>query len=244
VSLIIESYGISDIGLARANNEDVWAEIPEHNFFALADGMGGHQAGEIAAKETILELCDSIDDLFLNNPSLSVNTLIQGLRNGIKNANDWVRTLAEKHPHLTGMGTTLCCCLLFEHTLIYAHVGDSRIYRFRKNLKKLTEDHSRKQDTPSKGEKTVLTRAVGTLPDVKPDIETDLVQIGDIYFLCSDGLTDSVDEKEIEAILREGGPLREIAFNLVEAAKAGKGTDNISLVIIKIHPSSYETNLS
>ena len=99
----IESYGISDIGLARANNEDVWAELPSYNFYALADGIGGHQAGEIAAKEAVLELCDAVDEFFAKTPIPLVDTVSKTLKQGISNANTWVRSLAKEHPELSGM---------------------------------------------------------------------------------------------------------------------------------------------
>jgi serine/threonine protein phosphatase PrpC len=232
--MIIESYGISDIGLSRANNEDVWAELPDCNFYVLADGMGGHQAGEVAAKEAVMEMCDAIDTLFAKKEPLSQSGVIAGLHRGIIAANTWVRTLAKQHPELSGMGTTLCCFCLFEETLIYAHVGDSRIYRFRKKLTCLTADHSVRQEN-----KSMLTQAIGTSSLLGPEIATAPVVIGDIYFLCSDGLTDYVADDEIETILQKSTSLKDAAIELVETAKAAGGNDNITILMIKL----YETDL-
>lgn len=235
--MVIESYGISDIGLSRSNNEDVWAELPQYNFYVLADGMGGHRAGEVAAKEAVMQICDSIDALFSGEEKISLEKATAGLKKAFFEANRWVLTLSQNHPELSGMGTTLCCLLLLDHTLIYGHVGDSRIYRFREKLTCLTQDHSQRQSSTYK---TMLTRAVGTTSSVEPDIHTTKIQQGDIYFACSDGLTDYVSEPEIENILKKAASIKEACFELVEAAKTAGGNDNITLVVIR----SYEKNLS
>jgi protein phosphatase len=244
--LEVECYGISDIGLSRPNNEDIWAEIPEIRFYALADGMGGHQAGEVAAKEAVLELCDVVDDFFAENPKPTPEKVAQNLKEGFRDANKWVRTLAAKHPELSGMGTTLCCFCVIEGTLIHAHVGDSRIYQYRnKKLSQLSEDHSLRQELLSVGDldeksaasfphKNVITRAIGVSSSLQAAIGATPVQSGDIYFLCSDGLTDYVPDSAIEAILRKSASTKEAAIELVEAAKAAGGNDNITIVIIKI----------
>lgn len=240
----IESYGISDIGLARANNEDVWAELPSYNFYALADGIGGHQAGEIAAKEAVLELCDAVDEFFSKTPIPSVDTVGKTLKQGISNANTWVRSLAKNHPELSGMGTTLCCLALLENTVIYTHLGDSRIYRFRGKLERLTEDHSTRQrvvtkNLDSKGQpvvkfKNVITKALGIGDIVNPEIHNMPIQRGDIFLICTDGLTDCVKDTEIELTLKQESSIKEAAIQLVDKAKNGGGNDNITIVIIKV----------
>lgn len=246
MSLEIESYGISDIGLSRSNNEDVWAELPAIHFYALADGMGGHQAGEVAAKEAVLEICDSVDALFTQDPNPSSEKITRILKQGFTDANHWVRSLANKHEELAGMGATLCCACIHNHTLIHAHVGDSRIYRLRKTLTRLTEDHSLRQKLLTAGNltektaasfpfKNVITRAIGTNPSVEPDIKATSVQAGDIYILCSDGLTDYVSDNKIEAIVKKTPSIKEASIELVETAKAGGGNDNITLIMIKVN---------
>jgi protein phosphatase len=134
---------------------------------------------------------------------------------------------------------------VFNKTLIHAHVGDSRIYCFRKALSRLSEDHSLRQELLSMGDldeedaaafpfKNVITRAIGTNPSLEPDIAAIPVQPGDIYFLCSDGLTDYVSDEEIEAILKKSSSIKEASIELVDAAKNAGGNDNITLVMIKI----------
>ncbi len=241
----IESYGISDIGLARGNNEDVWIELPSCHFYALADGMGGHQAGEVAAKETILALCDVIDSFFSKGHVLSIDDAIHVMKAAISSANSWVRKLAKNHPELSGMGTTLCSLLIFQKTLLYTHLGDSRIYKFAGKLERLTEDHSAKQRVISSKNldetgkplvkfKTVITKAIGIIDKVTPDIHTLPIKPGDLFLLCSDGLTDCVKDPDIERILKENTSLKNAAIELVSQAKLGGGNDNITLVIIKI----------
>ncbi len=225
----IESYGISDIGLSRANNEDVFAELPEYHFYVLADGMGGHRAGEVAAKEAVLQLCDAVDTLFSEEKKPTPQQAIAGLKLGLAEANHWVYTLSRNHPELSGMGTTLCCFLLLDQLLIYAHVGDSRIYRFRKKIERLTQDHSFRQPQTFK---SMLLRAIGTTATVEPDVETLHVEEGDIYFLCSDGLTDYVSDAEIEKALKKFTNIKEACLELVEAAKTAGGNDNITILMI------------
>ena len=243
--LDIESYGISDIGLTRGNNEDVWAELPSYHFYVLADGIGGHQAGEIAAKEAVLELCDAIDGFFSKNTTPSVESASKVIRDGISAANSWVRRLAKNHSELSGMGTTLCCLLLLGETLLYTHLGDSRIYKFHGELERLTDDHSTLQKVVSRKDfdatgkplvkfKNVITKAIGIADILNTEIKTLPVQKGDIFLMCSDGLTNCVKDPDIEQILKSVPSIKQAAIQLVEKAKIGGGNDNITIVIIKI----------
>jgi protein phosphatase len=244
---LIESFGISDIGTTRANNEDIWAELPDDHFYVLADGMGGHLAGEVAAKESVLHLCDALERFLRQHPHPSIPALKAHLRQGFTEANAWIRSLASKHPDLSGMGTTLCCLLVLGKELIYANIGDSRIYRFRNQLERLTQDHSLREELLAQGElteqtaadfprKNILTRALGISSTIEPDIHQTKVQPGDIYFLCSDGLHDALADRQMETILRQTPSIKQAAIELVEAAKNAGGTDNITILIVKIAP--------
>jgi serine/threonine protein phosphatase PrpC len=234
--MIIESYGISDIGLSRANNEDVWAELPDRNFYVLADGMGGHQAGEVAAKEAVMALCDAVDLLFEKSETLAQTDVMAGIKDGILAANAWVRTLAKKHSELAGMGTTLSCFCLFNKHLIYAHVGDSRLYRYRKKegLTCLTTDHSVRQEN-----KSMLTRAIGPSSTIYPEIGVLPIQMEDLYFLCTDGLTDYVSEDAIAQIVSSSTSLKNTSIELVDTAKAEGGNDNITVLMVKIDAAHF-----
>jgi len=241
----IESFGLSDIGLSRHNNEDVWAEIPSLHFYVLADGMGGHLAGEIASTEAVESLIKTIRHILTTKSPLSNNDLSLELKEAILEANSWVYHLSRENREMQGMGTTLCCCLLNQNTLIYAHIGDSRIYRFREQLECLTKDHSLKKQIEEDYHlyehrlieptfKNVITKAIGTSSHVEPDIDFTEVKTGDIYFLCSDGLTDAVEEEEIAAILRQSPTIQIACDRLVKSALAHGGHDNITLLMIKM----------
>ncbi len=241
---LIESFGISDIGTTRSNNEDIWAELPDDHFYVLADGMGGHLAGEVAAKESVLHLCDALERFLRQHPQPTVPAAKAHLRQAFAQANTWIRSLAGQHPDLSGMGTTLCCILVLGNDLIYAHIGDSRIYRYRNKLERLTQDHSRRQELLAQGKldektaadfphKNILTRALGISSTIETDIHHTTFQPGDIYFLCSDGLHDPLTDRQIETILRQSPNIKEAAIELVEAAKNAGGTDNITILILK-----------
>jgi len=233
----VESFGISDIGLIRQNNEDVWAQIPEKYFYALADGMGGHKAGEVAAFLATEAVCEAVEKA----PSLDATLL----KKAIVEANQKIYHLSTTQNTFTGMGTTLCCCLLKEKELICAHVGDSRIYRYRKGLKRLTKDHSLREDLLAKGQikeedlatfpkKNVITKAIGLSLHVEPEISSAEIEPGDIYFLCSDGLTDGVSDPEIASIIETSPSIEEASKKLVSLAKAKGGSDNITILMLKI----------
>lgn len=239
----LETYGVSDVGLVRHNNEDVWSEVPEANFFALADGMGGHRAGEIAARLAIMSVCKAIEEL---PDLLSSEDAKQALAEAIVNANRLVYSMGSENEKLGGMGTTLCCFMLYNGTLVYAHVGDSRIYRFRNNkLKQLTQDHSLRSELLLKGEldeksaavfplRNIITRAIGTTTSVEPEVDTAPILPNDLYFLCSDGLTDTVTHEEIVRILESASSVKDAAHQLTALAKTKGGSDNITIVLVKV----------
>lgn len=243
----IESYGLSDIGPVRANNEDVWAELPEEHFYVLADGMGGHLAGEVAAKEAVLHVCDSMERFLRANPHPTSDAAKSHLRKALSDANTWIRSLSTHHPDLSGMGTTLCCLLVLGKTVICAHIGDSRIYRFRGKLERLTQDHSLREELLAQGELTeasaanfpyrnVLTRALGISAHIEPEIQEASFETGDVYFLSSDGLHDALSDKQMETILRQTSSLKEAAITLVDAAKEAGGTDNVTILMLRDNP--------
>ncbi len=236
MTLSVETFGVSDIGLSRQNNEDVWAELLDDHFYVLADGMGGHLAGEVAAKESVLHFCDAVDKYFRSPTPPSVSSAKRYIGEAFISANSWIRRLSKDHPDLSGMGTTLCCLLLLGGKAIIGHVGDSRVYRYRKELMLLTQDHTRMQESPSKGRavKHMLTKAIGVSPAIEPDLLEAPAQKGDVYLLCSDGLHDALSDKQIEAIFRQSPSLKETALELIEAAKRGGGHDNITTLLIRI----------
>ncbi|MBM3208153.1 MAG: Stp1/IreP family PP2C-type Ser/Thr phosphatase [Chlamydiae bacterium] len=249
------SFGISDIGHVRDKNEDVWKSLPSHFFFVVADGMGGHKAGEIAAREAVDNLSESITRIFSSyqNKNTETDHIIGHLYYAIQDANYWVKDLAEKNKDYAGMGTTICCFLIHKNKLIYAHVGDSRIYRFNKELNQLSEDHSLKNYLLKKGKltkenverypyKNRITKAIGTQTQVIPDIDYIDIEPGDIFFLCSDGLTDHLSNDHITNILKQTDCVENASQKLVEEAKKRGGRDNITVLMIKILEKETQIN--
>ncbi|MDE3055866.1 MAG: serine/threonine-protein phosphatase [Verrucomicrobiota bacterium] len=229
--------GLSDIGLQRSNNEDVWAALPEHHFFALADGMGGHNGGEVAAALAVTSLCDSVRQI--SKEERTEWTL--ELHQAIQKANQKIYELSRRETSLSGMGTTLCTLLWTPQKIIYAHVGDSRIYRRREGkLELLTEDHSFYTKWKRLGSETpypykhVITRAVGSTAKVKPTIAYADHRPGDLYLLCTDGLSDMLSLQEIEKGLKVHSDLFKNAEFLIDSAKQRGGSDNITLLLVQI----------
>jgi PPM family protein phosphatase len=249
----VSVYCISDIGLIRQNNEDYWKILKDQQFFVLADGMGGHQAGEVASKATVEQLCQLFQQHYDSLPK-EIDQAKQVLKEMIQEVNGMVYRLGRENLSLRGMGTTLCCLFFHSEGLIYAHVGDSRIYRFRKNtLEQLTQDHSLLCELIEMGQlseqqaedflyKNIITKAIGTEPYVEAAVADTLVQPGDILMMCTDGLTDLVGFEEMRGILKENRE-EEVINLLVEKAKEKGGYDNITIILVKVL-DKYATHLS
>lgn len=239
----LQSFGLSDIGLSRHNNEDIWVALPDIQFFAIADGMGGHKAGEVAASEAIEHLCSSAKKLQTTNTL----QLALDLKMAIEAANRWVYRLGQGSSLLNGMGTTLCCLIWTHEAIVYAHVGDSRIYRLRnQKLELLTQDHSLFAKWMATGKlaeecetpfpyKNIITRAVGTSSKVEPEVAVALHEPGDLYLLCTDGLSDVLPLEELEAMLNRSPTLESAAHQLIRRAKIKGSSDNMTLLLIRSH---------
>lgn len=238
---------MSDIGLRRSNNEDVWASLPELGFFVLADGMGGQQAGEVAARKAVDSLLSSIQESQKTQLSTdsNCNELIIEIKRAIDKANQKIYKLGKQLQEWSGMGTTLCCLLWTKERIVYAHIGDSRIYRLRqKKLELLTQDHSLFAKWLSMGTraaecetpfpyKNVITRALGTSKRAKPEIAVSPHELGDLYFLSTDGLHDVLSTNEMEALINESKTLEKACSDLIEMAKTKGSPDNITLLMVK-----------
>lgn len=242
----IESIAISDRGLVRSNNEDVYRELVREKFFIIADGMGGHNAGEVAAARAVEYMCSAVQNFFIEPYDIKIEDVKSKITSLIENTNLWVHHLGIGNPKLQGMGTTLCSALFFNKFIIYSHVGDSRIYRFRDGLlEQLTEDHTTPHPSsligttlefgaPVSSSRKVLSQAIGTSLAVVPEVDKDTVKKGDLYLLCSDGLSDLVSNEIIAETLANGTTLKGMADQLIECAKSNGGHDNITLVLIRL----------
>ena len=238
--------GLSDMGRVRDNNEDVWAEIEELNFFLLADGMGGHQAGEVASREAASHMLRLVRKAFKTTRKKSLSDACKAIKQAIILVNTLVYKLGRSQEELKGMGTTLCAVLLHDDGAILAHVGDSRIYRLRDgSLEQMTKDHSlfrklvdlgqlSEQFAPDFAYKNIITKAIGTESKVEPTVFSTDIQIGDYYLLCTDGLSDLLSLKEIETLMRQDISVDQMAECLIIAANDRGGHDNVTVVLIKV----------
>ncbi|NIA24021.1 MAG: SpoIIE family protein phosphatase [Gammaproteobacteria bacterium] len=224
-------------GRVRTNNEDslyprTSGSSDTRSIFAVADGMGGHVAGEIASSEAI---------------EVAIATS-GSVEERIAAANDAIANAAEENPQLAGMGTTLTIAELDPHgTLSIGHVGDSRAYLLRMGvLRQLTVDHSvvaeylaagkiRPEDVARHPQRSMLTRALGLARTVKVDSLTEALQPGDRLLLCTDGLSSMIPDDVIAAKLADGTP-DEAVWSLIEAANAAGGYDNVTVVIVDTRP--------
>ena len=230
---------VSDTGRRRRRNEDQY--VCEPPLFAVADGMGGAQAGEVASGLAAAVLNEAApDEGVVERGEERVATLIQ-------EANRRVFQRSSEDEATSGMGTTMTVALVDGDTIAFGHVGDSRAYRVRGGeLEQLTDDHSlvgelvrsgrlSPEEAESHPQRSVITRALGTEPDVDVDTFTIEAQPDDLYLICSDGLTDMVSPRELQSLLVERtGDLDAAARALVAAANAGGGEDNITVVLFQI----------
>lgn len=226
------SFGVSDIGYKRTNNEDIFSISEKERLFILADGMGGHNAGEVAAAVAVQALSNSISASCFK----TIEEACSDLRTAVRIANQAVFRQAHRLPSCSGMGSTLSCFLLTHQHLVYAHVGDSRLYRYREALNLLTEDHTQQRCKPLAPPRTVITRAIGTHSHVYPDIGIIPLMPRDIYLLCSDGLSDALQKHDISSVLSSSLPLHEKGHSLLKNALKKGGRDNITLLLVELLP--------
>ena len=233
-------HAVSDVGLFRENNEDAWISIPEQGIFIVADGLGGHQAGEVASKEALEEFHSHFLSLSkkMGTPKTCTH-FEQMLLDSFYAANQQIFQLGKQHTLLRGMGTTFSLLAFFKKRAILLHVGDSRIYRYRSpKLLQLSEDHLGSRvsslDEP-RHTKGFLTKALGTAELILPQFIHLPCRAGDYFLLCSDGLSDLLSSKEIADVLaKETLRLEEKVRMLVYLAKANGGQDNVTVLLIHL----------
>jgi PPM family protein phosphatase len=229
--MIISAAAATDIGRVRGRNEDSFLLDADAGLFAVADGMGGHAAGDVASQTAMAAFHATFRDT-------------RSMLASAKSANRAVFERAAADPRLRGMGTTLTALHVFGNAMFVGHVGDSRLYLLRAGeLTQLTRDHTAAQERIEQGVLTkldamrhplssMLTRALGLQPDVEVDVcEHDLVA-GDVLLLCSDGLTGMITEEDLQAILMQSSALEEISSELIDAANLRGGVDNITALVV------------
>jgi len=248
----ITIHGHSDVGLSRDHNEDDFICEDDMDLAILADGMGGHNAGEIASQIAVQQVRSALKAVL--RPEFELSNDIQYkdiLCDAVELANTEIHDHSLEHPECAGMGTTLVSTLIRDNKIILANVGDSRIYRLRdKALEQLTSDHSLVQELVDNGyltaeeaslsvSKNLITRALGIGAEVEVDVFVYEIEVNDIYLLCSDGLSDLVENDEIEKSMNEqGSDLVNSAKALIGLANTNGGTDNITVILVAITAGS------
>lgn len=251
----IKVVGKTDVGQIREHNEDFIDHVDDLGLIILADGMGGARAGEVASElavktmltdvvETIQNSDGTLEDL---DPDGGYTRASRILGEALANANKTVFQVAQSQPQYKGMGTTVVGVLFYDNALSISYVGDSRLYRFRgDSLGQITEDHTMIQELVKRGfytpeqaksaaNKNVLTRAVGVADEVEVDLLEEPASVGDIYLFCSDGLSDMVEDEQIQDIMVTHQQNLENAVEaLVLAANENGGKDNVSVILAQV----------
>jgi serine/threonine protein phosphatase PrpC len=247
---------LSHTGMVRELNEDSVALRPEAGIAVLADGMGGYNAGEVASGMAVslvadgLAHCWTADALQSLDRDAAIGLSQLMLQTQIKNANNAIYAAAQNDAQCEGMGTTLVACLFYDDFLTVGHLGDSRLYRLRnEKLEPVTRDHSllqeqidsgmiRKEDAHLSNNRNLITRAVGVVLGEEAEIHTYDVREGDLFLLCSDGLFGMIVEEDIrDSLIALQANLSLAAQQLIQAANAAGGTDNVSVILVRVMQS-------
>lgn len=239
---MLRAWGMKDVGRCRDVNQDYifLSEEPMGNLpnlFLVADGMGGHRAGDLASEYTVSRVCEAVEKSMQTIP-------FQILKGAFQYANQKLIEKAEESPAYTGMGTTLVAVTVKDGTVYAANVGDSRLYKIGGGIEQITQDHSlveemvrmgeiSKEEARNHPEKNIITRAIGVSETVEPDYFDTKLEKGECLLLCSDGLSNMIEDAQIREILERRTDLRSGAEELVRTANRNGGKDNIAVVLIE-----------
>lgn len=260
---VLEFAALTDVGRVRKHNEDAIVVCADYGCAVLADGMGGYNAGEVASAMTanaVAEyLCSKLDTAWYSKFGFQSVHVSRWMSDAIALANRQVIQASQENPECFGMGTTVVVACRNQDKILFAHVGDSRAYRYRNHvLTRMTEDHSVLQDQINAGLiteaqarfssiKNLITRAVGTQENIEVELSAHPADESDVYMLCSDGLTDLLDDDQIQNILQQyEGDLPACCRALIDCANAEGGVDNTSVVLFKakaVHSPSWVKKL-
>jgi len=239
----LKAFSLTDIGEKRQINQDyvfcsetAIGKLP--NLFVVADGMGGHNAGDYASRFCVEFFKQQIEESNLELPVSSIEA-------ALKETNASLKSIADEQAELEGMGTTFVVATILDKEMYVANIGDSRLYVISQEMKQITEDHSLVEAMVKTGEldreqarvhpsKNVITRALGTNEYLEPDFFEVSLEVGDVVLMCSDGLTNMLEDEAIERIIKENDNLESAAQTLVDCANKNGGKDNIAVIIIKV----------
>ncbi len=253
----IRACGLSDVGRARSHNEDCFGIDPEHQVYVVADGMGGHGHGEVASRLAVEAIRESLREsgsgAGRREDAEELRPHSRRLKAAIGKAHGRVVGAVQQDSALAGMGTTVVSFMLAETVAAVAHVGDSRLYRFRDGeLELITEDHTwvneqvvagylSEDQARSHPLKSVVTRAIGGDGEIEVDVREIDVRSGDLFLLCSDGLTTMLSDEEILSNLDMEQSLERVCSDLVQAANTRGGLDNITVVLLAAYDDEQDT---
>lgn len=243
----MKAFALTDVGQSRTTNQDyVYLSIDAvgalPNLLIVADGMGGHKAGDVASRSAVLSVVESVKNT-------KQNDIVSIIEEAVSYSNEELLKLSRSDPEYEGMGTTMVIATIENDSMYVANVGDSRLYLINDNIHQITRDHSYVEAMVSIGEldkesarthekKNIITRAIGVAPGTEADFFEVQLNSGDIILMCSDGLTNMVDDEHIKSIVNrneeEDFKPDKIAQALIDAANENGGKDNIAVLIAKI----------
>ena len=240
--------GISDVGQVRKINEDDFLIMPEYRLFCVADGMGGHDAGDIASRLTLESIANYMDSI---NPKTDVDLPLENPRvlftsSALEGSIQYANTMVNKEAAGRMMGSTIITGQFLDHELKLAHAGDSRIYLYNNGrLKQLTEDHSfvydlylqgqiSKQEMRTHPQRNIITRAIGTSADIEVSTQSLRLDKENLLLFCSDGLTSMLEDDEIADILETGQDLTHSCEKLIQRTNDAGGRDNTTVLLVSI----------
>ncbi|MCB7302786.1 Stp1/IreP family PP2C-type Ser/Thr phosphatase [Bariatricus massiliensis] len=246
----MKTFSMTDVGRKREINQDYVFATDEPlgalpNLLVVADGMGGHKAGDFASKYTVEVLEEELKHTLKENPE-------EILRDAVRTANHKLIEAAGKDIKLEGMGTTLVAATVIDHSLYFVNVGDSRLYLINQEIRQLSRDHSlveemlrlggiNEEEAKHHPDKNIITRAIGGKENVEADFFEHHLKKGDIILMCTDGLCNMVDDEEIFAIIKGARDIVEAGQSLIDRANANGGKDNIGVVLAQ--PYSDEVSI-
>ncbi|NND65477.1 MAG: Stp1/IreP family PP2C-type Ser/Thr phosphatase [Gammaproteobacteria bacterium] len=252
----VEYIELSDTGMVRDHNEDAVAADLDVGLLILADGMGGYNAGEVASSIAVKITADIVRTRMINedddgiDPESGLTRPSIILRDAIAQANKVIYQTAQSKTQCEGMGTTVAAVLFYDNRVSLAHVGDSRIYRLRnRRFEQVTQDHSLLQELIDRGfysreeaerslNKNYVTRALGVEPQVDVEVREENVLPDDLYILCSDGLSDMVDDEDIHLTISTfNASLEMVGKHLIQLTNDNGGKDNVSIMLAKVNKS-------
>lgn len=236
----MKTFSMTDVGRKREINQDYVYATDEPlgvlpNLLVVADGMGGHKAGDFASKYTVEVLTDELKLSFKDKPE-------EIIREAIATANHKLIEVAKTDVKLEGMGTTLVVATVIDNTLHFANVGDSRLYLINEEIQQLSRDHSlveemvrlggiKEEEAKNHPDKNIITRAIGVREDVEADLYEYSLKKGDVILMCTDGLSNMVEDEEMFTIVKSSRDIVEAGKSLIKRANENGGKDNIGVVL-------------